>query len=299
MKKTLLLICMISFFGLSTFGWNGRGHMTVAAIAWDQLTEDGRKSVTELLMQHPAYTTTWESEFKNDVPLGQYLMMRAATWPDDIRSSSNPQHNMSNPAWHYITYEIHFGGHDVTNPNTPAEGDVLSAIENALKVLNDKNETKPNQAISLSWLIHLVGDVHQPLHCASMFNTDFPNGDLGGNKDYVKSKSGALSLHSLWDGALGSSTGIKSVVKLALSIEGQHLMENLENVSDSSAKAWSLVSFFLAKEKAHLNGNLKYGLSYENAVPLPKNYETNMKNLCQKQVAFAGYRLSITIESVL
>ena len=70
-----------------------------------------------------------------------------------------------------------------------------------------KTETDPvRKAIALTWLFHLVGDVHQPLHTVQIVTTDYPNGDRGGNAICVRAPSGnSMDLHRFWDGVITSS----------------------------------------------------------------------------------------------
>jgi hypothetical protein len=74
----------------------------------------------------------------------------------------------------------------------------LYGIQQSEKTLSDSTTSAQEQALHLSWLIHLIGDVHQPLHCCSLFNSDYPTGDKGGNSFFIKPATKGIPLHSFW-----------------------------------------------------------------------------------------------------
>jgi len=167
---------------------------------------------------------------------------------------------------------------------------VLDAIELNQKVFQDVDAPLDKRAIALCWLIHLVGDIHQPLHTSSLFSNQFPKGDRGGNLFWIKPK-GAVKLHSYWDGLLGRSTKVQNVLNEASLIKANHpytseLTTGLEPVS------WSKESFKLARETVYLNGELIGSVDKENVFPVPENYGYDSKKVGESQVSLAGHRLA-------
>jgi len=77
------------------------------------------------------------------------------------------------------------------------------------RILVNENDAE-RKAIALSWLFHLVGDVHQPLHTAQLFTVEYPNGDRGGNEICVRVTQGrqATDLHRFWDGVITSTQNL-------------------------------------------------------------------------------------------
>ena len=144
--KNLLLLLVFTLFTAPLNAWNGRGHMVIAAIAWDQLDEQSRAAITDLLKQHPAFARKWKGDYQayeDDLPLGKFLMMRAATWPDQIRNGRHPDRAYHRGEWHYITYEMRaITSADKkelkvsTNLPRNKKGDVLYGIERALDLEN-------------------------------------------------------------------------------------------------------------------------------------------------------------------
>jgi len=126
----------------------------------------------------------------------EMLFMLAPRWADDIRSRDKAQHRA---LWHYVNFPFK----PDTQPssvqtNSPQAVNILTALAENERIV--KTEPDPIQkAIALTWLFHLVGDIHQPLHSVQIFTTDFPNGDRGGNLICVRpSETGKpLELHRL------------------------------------------------------------------------------------------------------
>jgi S1/P1 Nuclease len=94
-----------------------------------------------------------------------------------------------------------------------------------------KTETDPQRkAIALSWLFHLVGDIHQPLHSIQIFTTDYPNGDRGGNEICVRptQTSDAMPLHIFWDRVITSSSNINRLKNEAVMLRNRPVFSKSE-----------------------------------------------------------------------
>src|SRR5438093_830575 len=166
--------------------WYDGGHQIVAAIAYKELTLEEQAAVDAILKSHTNYTS-WRNDFASKpigIELGQYVFMEASTWPDEIRDNNDPT---THPAWHYVDYPLR-PPHFTDRPAPRPKDDVVFGIGKSTEVLENIHSNKRRQAEYLSWLIHLVGDIHQPLHCSSLFNSTFKGseGDRGGNNFYVK-----------------------------------------------------------------------------------------------------------------
>ncbi len=166
---------------------------------------------------------------------------------------------------------------------------VLDAIEINLNIFKDHTTSMSEKAVALCWLIHLVGDIHQPLHTVSLFSEQFPKGDRGGNSFWIKPK-GTVKLHAYWDGLMGRSTSIQSVLNEVTLITATYKKDKSSTVLDPVA--WSKESFKLARETVYLNGVLKGNVDKENALPVPENYGKESRKVGEQQVALAGYRLT-------
>jgi S1/P1 Nuclease len=193
-------VYLVSLFGLmflfwpsAARAWGCKGHQTVALIAEKHLTPETRQWVLKLLSENPI-----------DPKLIRYCggavrdaMADASTWADDVRGERK------NGPWHYI--DIPRGSErGPLEPYCGQEGCVTKAITEQLAILKDKNAEAAKRADALRYVIHFVGDLHQPLHTIT-------NADEGGNCVPVKyfrrvpqehNHFFSPNLHSLWDTAI-------------------------------------------------------------------------------------------------
>jgi hypothetical protein len=272
--------------------------MTIAAESYRELSPEMKTNATEILKSHPDYSK-WQKSFttsSNSMDMELYVFMRASTWPDEIRRRENPY---DHPHWHYIDYPLRPPDFKFEEPVTNRDDNVVVAIADCEQKLSNTNLSTLARAVSLSWLIHLVGDLHQPLHCCSYFSADYPNGDKGGNDFFVAPAGQGIRLHSLWDGLLGNRTDMKAHVQEAIRLPKEHPRKDFPELKDPSVRQWSLEGRNLAAEKAYLNGNLKGSKTAEAAPPLPEGYTKTAKAVAERQGALAGYRLADEIQQFL
>jgi hypothetical protein len=271
------------------------GHQVIAAEAYRQLSPALKTKVAEILKAHPDYAK-WKESFTTDNPnldLAAYVFMRSSTWPDELRKGSS-QH--SHPKWHYVDYPLKPPRFPV-EPGPSPNDDILYGIAQCEKILADTKETLLERAVYLSWVIHLIGDLHMPLHCCSLFTSEFPAGDKGGNGFFIKPATKGINLHSFWDGLLGTSGKPRAHLNYAMQIEAEHPRKSLKELKKAKTpKDWSLESRAIAIEKAYSHGALKGGTDKETAVELPDGYTKVAKVVAEKQAALAGYRLADEVQ---
>jgi hypothetical protein len=292
MKRILLIAVLLCSRGLS-LAWSSPGHMTIAAIAYRDLSDGQKQAVTELLKHHPDYPK-WKDNYTmsgSDFDFDTFIFMRASTWPDEIRRKGNPY---DHPEWHYIDYPLE----PPAFPDKPSPfptNDILYGISQSEKMIKDTNSSPEARAAYFSWLIHLVGDIHQPLHCSTLVNTNYPApvGDKGGNEFYVKPAGTGVNLHSIWDRALGGTVDFRTQLNYAIQISTEHPRASLpEFLKDKTPVAWSKESRAIAIESGYLRGKLAGSAQRDDAPALPEGYTKNMKTIAEKQAALAGYRLA-------
>lgn len=277
--------------------WDGAGHMAIAAQAFRQLTPELQAQAVEVLKAHPNYEQ-WVKDYhpNPDVSLGAYIFIRSSTWPDEIRGSGSPY---DHPEWHFIDYPLRPPSFPL-EPDAQPMNDVLFGVAQCEKALSDPDSGRVLRAADLSFLIHLIGDMHQPLHCESFFDDEFPDGDRGGNDFYVKVGQRGVRLHGIWDGLLGTVESPVIQWRYSLTIEGEYNEASLPELKvDSTPKSWSLESRKLAIEYGYLNGQLKGSTDPETAPPLPDDYLKIAKPIAERQAALAGYRLANEIQEYL
>ena len=150
----------------SAFAWGPTGHRAVARIAERHLSEAAARGVAAIL--------------------GAESLVQAATWPDEIRS--DPAWDKAKP-WHFISIE---DNETYETASKSLDGDVVEAIGRFTRVLQDPAAEAGKKAEALRFLVHFVGDVHQPLHVGRRT-------DLGGNTIQVAWFNESTNLHAVWD----------------------------------------------------------------------------------------------------
>ena len=185
--STTLWMCFLTTLAQA---WNPSGHMIVALIAYDQMDDATKAKAVELLRAHPRFQDHFQhfmpkeivsaSQAKQD----EWCFAHAATWPDVMREAKSvvtrdDVTKYHRGIWHYVDIPIYLNedeqhqlDHDVNqnlsreipaNPDDPTMN-VIQAERNAEKIVGDKNAEAANRSVYLCWLLHLVGDSHQPLH---------------------------------------------------------------------------------------------------------------------------------------
>ena len=296
-RKLLSLVGATFLAAGPGLAWNRAGHMITGAIAYDELMRAAPASVARvvaILRHHPQYESRWTPQTAGLSPQDQdrLLFMLAARWPDDIRGDAAFDH----PAWHYIDYPYTPPGQpaSVAAPDPPEEN-IISAFERNVAVVQSA-ATDAEKAVGLCWIFHLLGDSHQPLHSASLFTTQFPKGDQGGNLFFVRpNQAGAATenLHAYWDNILGRDDQYEPVRKQAEAIETSHPRTSLNELAEPHFETWvRRESFDLAVSAAYLRGKLKVSTDKNKGTPLPRNYHGSAKRIGERRVALAGYRLA-------
>ena len=277
--------------------WSSAGHEVIAAIAWRDLPAKTKSKAFEILKSHPDFEK-WKASFQSNsdnVDLAAFVFMRASTWPDTIRRREN---KYDHPEWHYVDWPLHRPDFPV-GPEPDPTNNVLFGIAESEKFLSDPQASPDERAAHLSWLLHLCGDIAQPLHCVSWFDDTYVNGDKGGNDAWVKPASRGIKLHSLWDGLLGTSGRAQQHMNEAVRIMAEYSRRSLRELKKhKSPKDWSLEGRTLAIDKAYLHGDLQRARGTDNAPPLPDGYTKDAKTLAEIQAAKAGYRLSDEIKKL-
>jgi hypothetical protein len=306
-----IALSLILLSSQSALSWNGRGQMTVAAIAYLQLTETTKTKVDTLLAQHPDFALLSQGIPSDDPNFGLRVFMKAATWPDLIKSDPrfvdgdelepgdpvplpNFPHMLRGRNWHFINVPFSTDG-TATQPPRPINA--LGKIVEFRASLGDRSVMANLQAYNLAWLIHLVGDIHQPLHAVARFTSQHPNGDRGGND--FKIQGSPDNLHTLWDDLLGSSESTQSILKLANSVTAEFQSRNPKEISIPATVAPILVIRSWIDESATLANYFVYTVGPE-GTPNPKPvvtgpYRDLAKTMARHRIAIAGYRLSSII----
>lgn len=273
-------------FAVSAHAWNADGHMVIAAIAQQGLTPAARAEADRLLKIDPTERAT---DFISTGP-----------WADDIRSSRK-----ETGGWHFI--DIYFRPDGKPAQNKPDEENVVWAIDKFSKVLADHSQPDAARAEALRFLIHFVGDIHQPLHATSRETDALPKGDRGGNDFKIEAPSifanderPPKNLHSLWDAGVGlfdvnerrplSEKGLQEIEDQARTLTAALPRKALPEVNDQNPADWAQESLTAAK-------TVVYDLP-EGAVPSDA-YIKKAQQVVARRATLAGYRLADLLNRLL
>jgi hypothetical protein len=232
-KATLLLIIGFSslFLSSTSFFWGQIGHRTVGHIAEAHLTKKAKKQIQRVL--------------------GDQTLAEVSTWMDEVRSDE--AYNYAN-TWHYCTIPD-----GMTYAEAPKQegGDVVWAIEKIIESLKSNELSDEEEEIQLKFLVHLVGDIHQPLHVG--------NGtDRGGNDQKVTWFGSKTNLHSIWDSRMIDS---KQLSYTEFSNWVNHASKaQIKEWQAATVRDWAHESMTYRDQLYSLpdQGRLSYRYSYDN-----------------------------------
>ena len=272
--------------------------MIIAGIAYRDLPDKCKANVSELLQSHPEYIK-WSASYPTNSPfdLATFVFMKASTWPDEIRSRKNA---FDHEEWHYVFQPL-MPPDFSDRPGPSPTNDIVFAISHCATVVKNKSLTPTMRAVHLSWLIHLVGDIHQPLHCVALVNSTYkaPKGDEGGKKFFVKDGKGD-DLRAVWDKSLGARANPRAqynaAVELATSLPRDRVSSGM--VARTPA-GWAKESRKVALEQAYRNGKLQGSTKAKEAPPLPTGYTRDVKRIAETRAVIAGYRLADELKTSL
>jgi hypothetical protein len=274
--------------------WNDQGHMAVGDIAYDALAASDPKAVADIvaLMQAHPDRATFEKRLAGLTGKARERRLFAlmAVWPDDTRGSPHDR-----PDWHYALKLV-----SPTRFVLPiTAGRAEKAFRAQLAIARDRKAPRAERAIALCWLMHIVGDQHQPLHAGHWLSWDYPKSDRAGSIAYVRRQAGAspVDLHELWDSApdrpaVSSEAGAESIAVTVEKAYPRPARVDLRRDPDAALKGWERESWELAKDVAYRDGGLARSPDKAKAPVLPPGYRTRMRQLADARIAAAGYRLA-------
>jgi hypothetical protein len=304
----VLVVSVVLLLSLApqAWAWNDKGHMVVARLAWNKLSKDDRARAIEILRRHPHYAEYLSADKPDGFEEDEWVFLRAATWSDWVRRHHKNEYD--HPTWHYIDYPFVPPGSDIDPKDHQPPADAENIV-NQLSVClpNIKKGSDADRAVYLCWLFHLAGDIHQPLHCTSMFSKQFPDGDHGGNLDVLRVE-GKIKLHPFWDGLLGTETSPSAIGKDVKEIEDL-LKDKPDLIKDDLAtnktfEAWAKESFAAAKKHCYLDGELKVASTSDkpkdkDLPQAPDDYAKNCGKIARIQIAKGGQRLADAVHGVV
>eukprot|EP00830_Metopus_es_P016059 TRINITY_DN484_c0_g1_i1.p1 TRINITY_DN484_c0_g1~~TRINITY_DN484_c0_g1_i1.p1 ORF type:complete len:326 (+),score=58.29 TRINITY_DN484_c0_g1_i1:67-1044(+) len=275
------VLTLLFFFGTLcdiASAWSATPHMIMYAIA----KKDFKQTTKDKMDKYFGYMKEKDANYHNWYEL--------VCWPDDLKGSELGVLD----GWHFYNQAFYDGikPEDATIIINKEYNVVNSVVQTLELFKKPDNGVMFHKSFMLRYFIHMVGDMHQPLHVTSRVSQQHKDGDKGGNLFFIKHN--AKNLHALWDRMMEKSplvkrpldqTGINAIESWADTIRKQFTREKLAN--DLKVKD----PWVMAQKMHEIAISEAYGGIKENTEP-SKDYLAFRFETCKKLIALAGYRLA-------
>jgi len=252
MRKLFAFFIILS--SSNVFAWGDIGHRVVGELAQKRLSPQAKQMIKDLI--------------------GRESLATASVWPDVMKSNKKFDHFR---AWHYANL---MSGKTYLESPLSKKGDIVRGILLFEDALRNKAATPKQKRIALRYLVHLVGDIHQPLHLGN-------KSDLGGNKIHIKWSQRNSNLHRVWD------TDMIELQKLSYTEYTQELenffKDNPIKMQQGTVLDWATESRSYFKKTYNFKQRKKYW---------EYNYVYAHKSFMNKRLYMGGIRLATLLNKI-
>ncbi len=282
--------------------WNAAGHRLIACIAWEHMTVKARAAASELLQAHPEYERWRKRAGRGGDSPERAVFAEASSWADDIRqdkrfyTASREEPTPTLPGfpdmerrlhWHYINRPFDGGPRQA-----PLSGELDRQLVELSKTLGNPESSDDTRRYALPWLLHLVGDAHQPLHVLTRKGDD-GHWDAGGNRLRIinpfNPRHPEMTLHSFWD----DLPGVPWLRGEALERDCQALMAAYPRPRrQPSSQKWLDESWQIAHDSA-------YPPELDDITVIGEDFYERSREIANRRLAEAGYRLADLLNRAL
>jgi hypothetical protein len=324
--QAFVLVAVLGFVTGELYAWDHPAHMTTAAIAFMEIEQSNPELIDKLellFMAHPDASPFWvaagDSRGKERA---KRMFIEGARWADDTKGTIHDR-----PTWHTARWPI------VTKDAPPeakaaAEarkgrpaGQAIEALVMNFAMLASAETNHSERASALSWLLHLVGDIHQPLHVSDQYSKEFPAGNGAGTLEYVMDPVNGIPipLHLLWDSNVYRSTSLDAVEHNAQALVKKYPRNRFPNLTGLQGpgdfERWARESYQVAADFAYGYGietvtdpdkdldsdkAVKKMVAYivhgippvDSAPEVPAEYWDRLQQVAQRRITLAGYRIA-------
>lgn len=293
------LLLMALLWTTPAWAWNGRGHRLIAWMAFEQLDERTREELATILRKHPAEGPWWRNARFNPRDERLALLVNASVFADQARPDTQFSRYFR-PRAHYINYRL------IAERNRPVrleepvqrptDENVINTYLAHLKTFQNRKNTPEERAVALSWIIHQVGDIHQPLHATARFCPATPDGDQGGNRIEVPNDNGPDNLHAYWDGVLGREENAGSLDR-----ESRRLLREFPRdrfraeLEKKTIQDWTRESADACRDVVYANLPIDESRLRE----LPLGYAADARKLAERRAVLSAYRLADVLRDLV
>ncbi len=281
--RSVLALVAIVLGSANLFGWSVEGHQAIATIAQNLLTQAGQFAPVQAL-------------------LGSLTLAQISTCADELRDFQSGGTAMSAPCqqvfstptpptgtapWHFVDIPVSLASPTPSDVATACANDcVLTQVNNWGTILADKTQSNALRLQALAFIVHFIGDLHQPLHSSTR------GSDAGGNAEMVSIDGGTTSLHHSWDFNLVNDINSDPTM-LASLLSAEIAAAQAEPAT--TPEGWSLQAFQFAQNVAFAGIPTSTGTT----TTLSSTYIANATPVVRQQIARAGVRLAAFIANAL
>ena len=226
--RYLLLAAALLTLPLPAWSWGPVGHQIVGALAERQLRPVARAEVARLLVAEPAPS-----------------LAGVANWADDVRAAETPA-TRNTSRWHFINFKSRDCNY-VPVRDCPDGNCVVGAINRNFLALADRARPDAERREALKFLVHFIGDVHQPLHASS-------RDDRGGNDYQIAYQGMGRNLHAVWDTLIVQRRGLSSADYADWLAQQSALPPDPTRLSDRPAVDWAVESCRMVEQPGFYPG---------------------------------------------
>ena len=248
---------MLALFAtVDSFGWGQKGHDIVAYIAECNLTPKAYRKVVSVLDGHsPVYYANW------------------------LDGASHTPEYAYTKTWHYVNVDANEESYAASKKE--AKGDVVTGINKCVEALKSGELTPEEERVHLMMLIHMVGDMHCPMHAGR-------KSDLGGNRTEVKFFGKQKKLHSVWDSEIVESAHKWGYTEWQYQVDRASKSE-VKAIAQGTPNDWIEETVELARD-VYDNSPKNVNLSYD--------YVSLYAPVIEQQFLKGGIRLAKLLEEI-
>ena len=304
-----LIIAASLLSATPAMAWSEKSHMTTGAMAFDDLAASDPAILATLepiIAAHPHFAkiAAHAGNLKGAARV-RVIFQWLARWPDDARATE-----FDRPTWHYELRVVY--GRTWLWPFR--NGEARKAFDLNFRTLSNARAAPRDRAIALSWLMHIVGDIQQPLHAGHQMTADFPKTDEAGQLAFIRTQfcnkqygiyEKTVGLHEYWDsildepGPVDATANYWSVMLPALYPRAKIRLQTYSGTPQKQFSLWLDESLQLAKRVGYTGTALKATPDKANA-PIPTAFEGGIvREISSRRVASGGYRIADTIRTAL
>lgn len=308
--RTVIFGVIAVGFPFSAHAWDDVGHKASAYIAWQRMSPAARETVIRIL-RTAAEDSHLSAFYQNYGPEPEAVrkleyFMLVSTWSDIVRDRAFDtryrKYHKSN--WHYDDiFWRQVGGKAEALTGFEEGGVAVSKLSEFDKLIREPSASDRDKAIAIAWIMHLTGDIHQPLHTSARVTETEPKGDQGGNLFLLTPqgtpRENQVNLHWYWDSIIVRNTPLKGemcerdyIVSIAQRIMKKHSFGSVASeLKLGEYEAWRDDSFKFAPTDVFSPDLVRFQMPSE-------KYKRNALTVSERQLALAGYRLGETLNRV-